>query len=1138
MRAVYPGRRVDVPAQRRLGDYDVGALLGQGSFGEVREAVRRSDGRSFALKILRSSDEGSIKDLRHEARTLWNLRVAGLATPCELGVDGGHWFVAMPKVDGTDISSASRAIPRADRDAWISDKIGQLGATLATLHRCGLLHLDIKPDNILVAGDGRVTLVDFGLSRWMGSPPPGALTLAVERSGSLQYMAPELLSGEQPTEAADWYSVGAVLYELLRGSPPSFGWSCGPPTMGPSTLERLCEGLLAPDPRARLGDTEVGDALGRRNLVLTPRASRLVGRERELDHLTRLRLPSERDEGPPVLVLTGDAGVGKSRLLLETAAGNHGRPIMVGRCYEHEKTPYKGFEGVAEYIERAGEASHEAACFLFPGRGDARTEDRAGSYRAFAELLVRMVGEHGAQLVIDDLHWIDEDGELLLATLLASRPTAIGMLLAASRSQTAIDRLRERLDRAQGSHVSLEVVALEGLPREAATELVRDCAPSLDGPSTAAIVDASQGSPFALEMLSSSAWELPTPAPPSITTIVGQRFELLTKADRAALEVIALSAGPIEERAVIHACQRLDAPEPSFSALRSTAWVQSRPGSSTHIALYHDVLREAVVASLAAQRRREVVTALLHGLECVDARPAERFPHALSLGQNERAAVLAVTAAREAEAVYAFEAAAQWYGRALEIGEGPWLREQEVSLHAARAWYAAGRPTMAAPQFLQAAEQGNAGAHEWHVQDAADAMMIGGEIARGRALLAPWMRRYGVPEARSFARVALSLMIRLLLLRVPALERLSRSHTPSARARLTWTLSKGLAFAQPLEALDYALRALRFAILDRDTRTLTTVLAFVGGGVLYHAGPLRARGERYLRQARQLAEEVDEPALHGQVLLWTGIRELDEGDWTRASQTLARATATFSDPSSGHWERLLAEQSRLWILWKRGEFRDLAEAASRGLITATERGDALSRAVYLQYVAYPQVAAGTLEAATRAMAALASEWSREAFTVQAFYGAVILTKVHCMGERIDEAFATWSSVQREFRRAGGHRAPIAHVENLEAEARVRILRGRQDDVQALGRIAKDLLRVGKETSSALATWVEAASTGGDVAVVRRSAASLRTAGFEAAALALELQAGDAEARDGLAARGVASPEHWARSIYPIARTPR
>jgi len=161
--------------------------------------------------------------------------------------------------------------PRTLDAARVRDRFAQLARGLLALHRRGLVHRDIKPFNVRVTPEGRVVILDFGLAAPLGAAPVGA--------GTVAYMAPEQSFGDEVTAAADWYAVGAVLFEVLTGGVPWDGTvqqvlarkrMSDPPAVAsrapaaPADLAALADALLARDPAARPDAAAILDRLGQR----------------------------------------------------------------------------------------------------------------------------------------------------------------------------------------------------------------------------------------------------------------------------------------------------------------------------------------------------------------------------------------------------------------------------------------------------------------------------------------------------------------------------------------------------------------------------------------------------------------------------------------------------------------------------------------------------------------------------------------------------------------------------------------------------------------------------------------------------------------------------------------------------------
>ncbi len=229
------------------GRYELGALLGRGATSSVYTARDQRLDRTVAVKVLRSglSSEGRQRFVR-EARASARVSHPNVVVVYDAGVHAGRPYLAMELVEGGDLASvlAARAPLPVVECVEIAD---EMLAALAALHDAGIVHRDVKPANVLLTGVGEVKLTDFGIARLDDS---ATLTLAGSVLGTPAYLPPEQAQGERPSPVGDLYSVGAICFEMLTGSPP-FG-------TGPATSVALAH-VSAPLPslRQRRPDTPV-----------------------------------------------------------------------------------------------------------------------------------------------------------------------------------------------------------------------------------------------------------------------------------------------------------------------------------------------------------------------------------------------------------------------------------------------------------------------------------------------------------------------------------------------------------------------------------------------------------------------------------------------------------------------------------------------------------------------------------------------------------------------------------------------------------------------------------------------------------------------------------------------------------------
>jgi eukaryotic-like serine/threonine-protein kinase len=205
------------------GRYALVAQQGSGGMSVIYKAIDRALGRTVAVKILRPSltkDPTFLEKFRAEARAVANLSHPNIVTVHDVGSDGPTHYIVMEMVEGTDLKKIIR-----DNNALPLNRALDLGiqicAGVGYAHRSGLVHADVKPQNILVTPQDVVKVTDFGIAQALSDTQPNQRAEVVW--GSPHYFAPEQAKGEQPTTAADVYAIGIVLFEMLTGRLPYSG---------------------------------------------------------------------------------------------------------------------------------------------------------------------------------------------------------------------------------------------------------------------------------------------------------------------------------------------------------------------------------------------------------------------------------------------------------------------------------------------------------------------------------------------------------------------------------------------------------------------------------------------------------------------------------------------------------------------------------------------------------------------------------------------------------------------------------------------------------------------------------------------------------------------------------------------------
>lgn len=222
-----------------FGKYELTALLGRGGMGEVYAAHDTDKGRTVALKILReqyADDERFRARFLRESHVVANLEEPHVVPIHDWGEINGNLYIDMRLVRGQTLHDLLRTAPLAPHRAV--SIVEQIAAALDAAHAQGLIHRDIKPQNIIVTDADFAYLLDFGIAQAQGD---SSLTQSGMYIGSFGYMAPERFSGATCSPAADIYSLACVLHEALTGNTPF-------PTN--SYEQAIAAHLTAPPPRA------------------------------------------------------------------------------------------------------------------------------------------------------------------------------------------------------------------------------------------------------------------------------------------------------------------------------------------------------------------------------------------------------------------------------------------------------------------------------------------------------------------------------------------------------------------------------------------------------------------------------------------------------------------------------------------------------------------------------------------------------------------------------------------------------------------------------------------------------------------------------------------------------------------------
>jgi eukaryotic-like serine/threonine-protein kinase len=273
--------------------YELVEKLGSGGMAMVYRARDKMLERSVAVKLLQeeySRDEAFQERFRQEARAAANLSHPNIVTVHDFGLDEGQLFIVMEYIPGTDLKALIKQRGRFSPEETVPLLV-QACAGIGYAHRAGLVHCDVKPQNMLVTPDMRLKVTDFGIARALSTIHPDEKSEIVW--GSPQYFAPEQAAGSAPSPASDVYSLGVIMYEMLAGSLPFHGKTAAELARMHLEAEPVPLSEILPDISPRLEEIQ--------KKVLSKEPAQ---RYRTADQLGRVLMTFGSSKAEPALALT------------------------------------------------------------------------------------------------------------------------------------------------------------------------------------------------------------------------------------------------------------------------------------------------------------------------------------------------------------------------------------------------------------------------------------------------------------------------------------------------------------------------------------------------------------------------------------------------------------------------------------------------------------------------------------------------------------------------------------------------------------------------------------------------------------------------------------------------------------------
>ncbi len=856
----------------------------------------------------------------------------------------------------------------------------------------------------------------------------------------------EVLTGHCPFE-------GAMFDVLLRKQsedPPS-PVQVNP--QADDLLSDLCMRLIHRDHTQRPTGPEILVRLGvsrdtrglppiRRHTPVAVPAMNVVGREQELHALYRAYARMRKGH-LAVITVEGSSGIGKTCLiesfledLQSTPSATIAPLVLRGRCHERETLPFKALDNVIDGLSYrlanlgADEQAYvlpdgisylseifpvlrrlkltEHKRYAVPTLRDAR-ELRNQAFVAFCELLRRMARTQPVVIFIDDLQWADRDSFALLHAL-TQQPGAPGLLLVANFRPAADHAVADPLLCEFCEQPGVEAIALGPLSPENTRTLVSNL---LDEAGIASAVrhhigDAavleSGGNPFfAVELVH----HLCTAVLPKhglgrpfasgefgLDGMILQRVANLSQESQLLLEVIAVAGDPLPQRALASAAGLTfgsESWERGISALLDQCLIRRRGRQGADVVeTFHDRIREAVVGSLdeAASRRHHV--RLAQAIEQWDRERTDMLArYWLSADDHERAKRYACEAAAEARTKLAFDRAAQLYQTAAELEVDDGARADFLrALGECQA--SDGRAILAADAYESAAEisEPTQAARLRHL--AAEQLLRGGEIARGLDVLAGVLKQVGLRLAPSPRRAALSVVWRVLRLRlrgVGFVEKPASSISAADKHRLDvlWSANIGLSMADTLRADDLLLRFLMLALKSGDIRRVAQGFSALSGQLAVLGGSRFGWAMRLASEAEVLARRSSDPATIGMARMCKAIVRYFAGEFDAAANDMTAVEQYLLSHCHGvSWELATTRSFACFSLRLSGRIRELCERFDRYTADADRTGDRYLATNLRTYQTLVWLVRDDVERAGKEIEGILDAWPADMYHVQHF----------------------------------------------------------------------------------------------------------------------------------------------------------
>ncbi len=943
----------------------------------------------------------------------------------------------------------------APEPALVREVMRQIVEGISALHAAGKLHRDIKPTNVIINTGGEAKVLDFGLAAdEFALKEAGRFDVV----GTSAYMAPEQATGRPVSPASDWFAVGVMLYQTLCGESPFHG-SFRETTdaklsrafrrpgeiaddVDPS-LEELTLALLAVDPVERPNSAQILSRLSAgKSTVRAPGrdaqlAASFYGRRDEQARMEEA-MATALSGNVAFALVHGASGVGKSTLIQHYVLGlDGGELILRGRCYEQESVPYKAIDSAVDALCEhllslprkdlsdmlPSDISLLAQLFpvinrlnervLFPaastGASDAR-RIRRRSVQAMRELLGHLRGERPVILTIDDLQWGDIDSISLLGEIFAAPDPPPVLVLCTYRREyrdrspclAALFELQKTNPAIRWFDIAVEPFSSEET-RDFAQTLLADV--SVSEAIASRIARESGGNPYFAVELARYASRFSAEEARAfgaeglrIDNLLRDRITGLETASRELLEVVAVHSQPLAQADAYQAAGFTSRDPATLNALRLANLVRSAGFNQTdQVESFHDRVRDAVLQSIPAERRRFLHGALAETLDSTQRGDAESLAlHNERAGNRAKAGHYHELAGDRAAAALAFDRAAGHYRSCLELLEPDPEGESALRAKLGEALVNSGRGVDAAREFEAAAHHAPGKTKIELERRAAFHYAGSGYILEGNVIFERVLERVGLRFPTSKSAILFSILsssFRLRLLGSRFREREVSKVSPATLARFEAASSVAMPMSMTNTALgmNFGLLALLMAMRSGDPVRFVYGLEFAYVLALQGREP-RRRAEALIEIAREIVARHDDPNLKGAFLLTQAGVAYVQAKWKECIRLLDEAEDIYANRTRGTYFYVAHTRSlQLYTLWSLGEFSELSNRCAPFLEEAEQVGDLLLSAnirTFSQPLAY--LAADRPGAASDSVLAGLRAWPAPGYQLQNALAALIL----------------------------------------------------------------------------------------------------------------------------------------------------